>query len=337
MREGLTRVVEALKLAAVGLDQLFERKGIKSHMMPNPDGHPWIRVMHPMDEVRFIGITPNRGDGPIFLKLRIFLYEQYTEEIERLFTGKFFTFEGAALLRNRAYPGPSWLRYLEHEGRPVVGYEATIGIDGWADDTFLARIHALCEEFCLFARAVIAGGTLYSALPDIKPSQPAPAWLDDEAAVEELLGNKDLSESERHALVKIRIGQSNYRQQLIQRWGGCSVTGCTLTNYLIASHIHAWAKCDGAIERWDPDNGLLLTPSLDKLFDRGLIGFDDNGNVLIHPQLQPGQMHHFGVDRNIRLRRDVFLKHAGIAKYLRLHRETNGLGAPKLHSIGNSQ
>jgi hypothetical protein len=48
MREGLDRVVDALRLAAAGLDQLFERKGIKSHMMPNPDGHPWIRVMHPM-------------------------------------------------------------------------------------------------------------------------------------------------------------------------------------------------------------------------------------------------------------------------------------------------
>lgn len=76
MREGFDRVVEALTLAADGLDQVFERKGIKSHMMPNPDGHPWIRVMHPMEEVRFIGITPNRGDGPIYLKLRAFLYEQ---------------------------------------------------------------------------------------------------------------------------------------------------------------------------------------------------------------------------------------------------------------------
>ena len=94
MREGLDRVVDALRLAAAGLDQLFERKGIKSHMMPNPDGHPWIRVMHPMDEVRFIGITPNRGDGPIYLKLRVFLYEQYKDEFDRLLLGKFFSFEG---------------------------------------------------------------------------------------------------------------------------------------------------------------------------------------------------------------------------------------------------
>ena len=126
MREGFDRVVEALTLAADGLDQVFERKGIKSHMMPNPDGHPWIRVMHPMEEVRFIGITPNRGDGPIYLKLRAFLYEQYAEQMERLLTGKFFSFERVALLRGPASPGPSWLQSLEDEGRPVSGYEATI-------------------------------------------------------------------------------------------------------------------------------------------------------------------------------------------------------------------
>ncbi len=327
MREGFDRVVEALTLAADGLDQVFERKGIKSHMMPNPDGHPWIRVMHPMEEVRFIGITPNRGDGPIYLKLRAFLYEQYAEQMERLLTGKFFSFERVALLRGPASPGPSWLQSLEDEGRPVSGYEATIKVSDWPDDTFFDRIHALSEEFCLFIRAVVTGGSEYGALSDIRPNQLPPAWKVDEAMIEELLRNQDLCETERQALVKVRIGQSNFRQRLIQRWEGCSVTGCKLTESLIASHIHAWSKCDSATERWDPDNGLLLTPNLDKLFDSGQIGFGDNGMVLIHPRLQRGQMHHFGVDQNTRLRRDVLQKHAGTVKYLRLHRSANGLGA----------
>lgn len=229
------------------------------------------------------------------------------------------------LPRNKAYPAASWLRYLKDEGRPVVGYEATINVSDWPDETFNARIHSLCEEFCLFASAVVSGGAGYDALPDIIPSKPAPAWLGDEASIEELQGNHDLSESERVALVKIRIGQSNYRQQLIQRWGGCSVTGCKLTDYLIASHIHAWGKCESADERWDPDNGLLLTPSLDKLFDRGLIGFEDSGNIVFHHHLARGEMHHFGVNQNIRLRREVLNKYRGIMKYLRLHREVNGL------------
>ncbi|CAG9166120.1 HNH endonuclease [Cupriavidus pampae] len=325
MREGLERVVGALRIAADGLDQLFERKGIKSHLMLNPDGHPWIRVMHPMDEVRFIGITPNRGDGPVYMKLRAFLYEQDKEEIDRLLSGKFFSFEGVALPRNAAYPGPSWLRYLEDDGRPVVGYEATIDVSDWAGETFAARIYLLCEAFCLFVRAAVTGGTEYDSLPDTRPNKPASERLHDEAALEELRGNHDLSESEFLALMKVRIGQSNYRQQLIQRWGGCSVTGCRLTEFLIASHIHAWGNCKSANERWDPDNGLLLTPSLDRLFDRGLIGFHDNGNVVIHPHLVRGQMHHFGVDQNIRLRSDVLNKHLGIRKYLKIHRDAHGL------------
>ena len=325
MREGLDRVVSALKLASVGLDQLFERKGIKSHMMPNTDGHPWIRVMHPMDEVRFIGITPNRGDGAVYMKLRVFLYEQYKEEFDRLLQGKFFSFEEVALLRGTVFPGGSWLRSLENEGRPIVGYEATIDVSAWPDETFDVRIHYLCEEFCRFARAVVTGGADYDALPDIKPRQAGPAWLSDEAALQELRGNHDLGESEIMALVKVRIGQSNYRQQLIQRWGGCSVTDCKLTEFLIASHIYAWGNCKSADERWDPDNGLLLTPSLDKLFDRGLIGFDNNGHVLIHPHLALGQMHHFGISKNIQLRRDVLHKHPGIMKYLKRHREVSGL------------
>ena len=35
------------------------------------------------------------------------------------------------------------------------------------------------------------------------------------------------------------------------------------------------------LERLDPDNGLLLHPSLDHLFDIGLITFDEKGNIVI--------------------------------------------------------
>jgi hypothetical protein len=172
----------------------------------------------------------------------------------------------------------------------------------------------------------VTGGAEYEALPDIRLSKPEPSWFSDEVALEELLlGNSDLSESEALALLKTRIGQSKYRQQLIQRWGGCSVTGCKLTEFLVASHIHAWSKCESADERWDIDNGLLLTPSLDRIFDHGLIGFNNNGSVVIHTDMPRGQMHHFGVDQNIRLRGDVLQKHPGILKYLALHRKINGL------------
>ena len=36
-------------------------------------------------------------------------------------------------------------------------------------------------------------------------------------------------------------------------------------------------------ERLDGENGLLLTPSIDHLFDRGFIGFEDGGRLIISP------------------------------------------------------
>jgi predicted restriction endonuclease len=49
---------------------------------------------------------------------------------------------------------------------------------------------------------------------------------------------------------------------------------------LVASHSKKWANSSNA-ERLDPYNGLLLTANVDKLFDSGLISFDDKGGVLI--------------------------------------------------------
>ncbi|HHQ4534960.1 HNH endonuclease [Aeromonas veronii] len=59
----------------------------------------------------------------------------------------------------------------------------------------------------------------------------------------------------------------------------CRVTGVSNKVLLIASHIKPWCKCDN-IERLDGNNGLLLSPHIDKLFDRGWITFTDAGDLL---------------------------------------------------------
>ena len=59
----------------------------------------------------------------------------------------------------------------------------------------------------------------------------------------------------------------------------CRITGITNSSLLIASHIKPWAKCNDE-ERLDGNNGLLLTPNADKLFDKGLISFTDDGRLL---------------------------------------------------------
>ena len=94
-----------------------------------------------------------------------------------------------------------------------------------------------------------------------------------------------LSETEREALIKARVGQGAFRSSLIARWKGCAVTGCTATEMLVASHIKPWSRCESPSERLGASNGLLLTPNLDKAFDRGFISFDDKFQMLITPKL----------------------------------------------------
>ena len=95
----------------------------------------------------------------------------------------------------------------------------------------------------------------------------------------------NLQETERSAIVKSRIGQGLFRKELIKKYNSsCVITGISEKKLLIASHIKPWAVCTNA-ERLNVENGLLLSPTFDKLFDCGLISFADSGRILISSQL----------------------------------------------------
>lgn len=49
-------------------------------------------------------------------------------------------------------------------------------------------------------------------------------------------------------------------------------------------------------ERLDGNNGLLLSPNIDLLFDRGYISFSDNGAILISPLLDGDDLARLGVN-----------------------------------------
>ena len=85
---------------------------------------------------------------------------------------------------------------------------------------------------------------------------------------------------DRESVVKIRINQSDFRRRLLQRYEGCCLCGLGDKNLLVASHIKPWAASDGK-EKTDINNGLLLCPNHDKLFDQGYISFDENGGIII--------------------------------------------------------
>lgn len=97
-----------------------------------------------------------------------------------------------------------------------------------------------------------------------------------------ILERTDLPETTRKALVSARRGQGRFRQDVHRFERECRITRVNNSEHLIASHIKPWreAKDD---ERLSGANGLLLTPSIDHLFDRGFISFSDDGEVLISP------------------------------------------------------
>jgi HNH endonuclease len=80
--------------------------------------------------------------------------------------------------------------------------------------------------------------------------------------------------------VMTRLGQGQFRENLISYWRTCAVTGCDLLPVLRASHIKPW-RLSNDVERLDVYNGLLLVPHLDVLFDAGLITFDDDGAMKV--------------------------------------------------------
>lgn len=120
----------------------------------------------------------------------------------------------------------------------------------------------------------------------------------------------------RSSVVVSRVGQGNFRKDLLSHWKSCAVTGCKVMAALRASHIKPWAACDSK-ERLDPLNGLLLVASLDALFDAGLISFEDSGSIMISPRLLQDSWAALGVATAMRLRKP----NSAHAPYLAFHRE----------------
>ncbi|MDP1780018.1 MAG: HNH endonuclease, partial [Anaerolineales bacterium] len=126
---------------------------------------------------------------------------------------------------------------------------------------------------------------------------------------------KTLDKTEQEQIVVSRLGQGNFRRNVIRLWGSCSVTGLQSVTLLRASHIKPWKDSNNQ-ERLNPFNGLLLIPDYDFLFDRGYISFKSNGSVLVSQRLSPFARKVFDVDDDLQLR-NVFPENKD---YLDFHR-----------------
>ena len=107
--------------------------------------------------------------------------------------------------------------------------------------------------------------------------------------------------TERQGLVTSRVGQGFHRQEILEKWGGkCAATGCGIKSILISSHIVPWSESSDE-ERLDIENGILLSPNVDALFDRHLISFDDEGFLVISERIGEEILETLGVDIESRI------------------------------------
>lgn len=104
---------------------------------------------------------------------------------------------------------------------------------------------------------------------------------DSDNVVKQLKNATNISVTEKESLIKSRVGQGKFRESLMNRYNGsCIITGINIPTLLIASHIRPWAVSNN-FERLSSDNGMLLSATYDRLFDSGLITFNDSGLILV--------------------------------------------------------
>ena len=182
----------------------------------------------------------------------------------------------------------------------------------------VAMLHILSDaNFCIKNST---GNSMYSnalkqfryfCLETLEPAE-------DTEIVQQIEMSKQLSSTEKQVIIKARVGQGKYRDRLLEKYDKrCIVTGIDKENLLIASHIKPWAICNNE-ERVDVENGLLLCPNIDRLFDSGLITFKNSGEMAISSFVGQANERRLHISKEVRI--DLKATERLLA-YLEYHRD----------------
>ena len=102
---------------------------------------------------------------------------------------------------------------------------------------------------------------------------------------------------EKTQLYRARVGQGEYRKNLLALCPFCPITLVSDDRLLIAGHIKPWVASND-FEKLDPMNGFMLTPTFDKLFDRGFLSFTDDKKTILSPFLSNMTYSKLGISDN---------------------------------------
>jgi hypothetical protein len=143
--------------------------------------------------------------------------------------------------------------------------------------------------------------------------------LEAEAIVEQILSRwpaDRMPTGEKSVQTEARATSDGFRANVEQVESICRATGVMDRRHLRAIPIKPWDKCrDG--ERLDGNNGLMLSPHVAHLFERGYIAFADDGHMLVSRQLNSTVLKRWGLAQDIPARPFT----AQQTPYLAWHRE----------------
>lgn len=143
-----------------------------------------------------------------------------------------------------------------------------------------------------------------------------------------VIADQSIPETTRQAVVMARRGQGLFKQRVQRIESECRVTKVDQIEHLRASHCKPWRDATN-VERLDGENGLLLTPDVDHLFDRGFISFENNGTILVSPVVHRESLTRMGLGDALRQNAGGFSE--GQKAYLAFHRESVFLEAKFNH------
>lgn len=128
----------------------------------------------------------------------------------------------------------------------------------------------------------------------------AVTWLPptDESAEHEQAVLAELGPTFREQLAKARRGQGVFRANVMLVEERCRVTKVADRRHLIASHIKPWREASD-IERLNGENGLLLSPHIDHLFDEGYATFSTTEQLLVVPEVKANLLDKWGIEAGV--------------------------------------
>jgi HNH endonuclease len=159
---------------------------------------------------------------------------------------------------------------------------------------YLTEIPALLAEVMmgLIGKEVVAPVQFAKIVKPI-PADDLDTW---ERKIEQQVQNDtSIPDTDRLALNRARKGQGLFKDRVSKIEARCRVTGVENPVHLIASHCKPWRDSSNA-ERLNGENGLLLTPSIDHLFDRGFISFENSGTLIVSSVAHKPSLQRMGIE-----------------------------------------